>query len=50
MPNDPVGYAQRLYATLHALDDAGCDLVLVERVPAAPGWEGVRDRLERAGR
>ena len=50
MPNDPTGYAQRLYATLHALDDAGCDLVLVERVPASPAWEGVRDRLERAGR
>jgi len=50
MPNDPSGYAQRLYGTLHALDDAGCDLILVERVPASPAWEGVRDRLERAGR
>jgi L-threonylcarbamoyladenylate synthase len=48
MPNDPAGYAQRLYSTLHALDDAGCDLTLVERVPADPAWDGVRDRLERA--
>lgn len=50
MPADPDGYAQRLYAELHRLDDAGCDLILVERVADTPEWAGVRDRLERAAR
>lgn len=50
MPADPAAYAQRLYATLHDLDAAGCALVLVEAVPEAGAWAGVRDRLRRAGR
>ncbi|HVZ78785.1 MAG TPA: L-threonylcarbamoyladenylate synthase [Gemmatimonadaceae bacterium] len=50
MPRDPRGYARRLYAELHALDDAGCALVLVERAPESAEWAGVRDRLERASR
>jgi len=50
MPRDPAGYARELYAALHALDDAGCSLVLVETVPDAPAWAGVRDRLERGSR
>lgn len=48
MPDDPAAYARLLYATLHALDAAGCDLILVEAVPDTPSWEGVRDRLQRA--
>ena len=48
MPADPAAYAQLLYATLHDLDDAGCALVLVEPVPGAGAWDGVRDRLRRA--
>jgi L-threonylcarbamoyladenylate synthase len=48
LPDDPAGYAARLYAALHDLDDAGCALILVERVPDGPGWDGVRDRLRRA--
>lgn len=50
MPPDPAGYAARLYYALHQLDDAGCDVILAERVPADPAWLGVRDRLERASR
>ncbi len=41
-------YARDLYATLHELDDAGCDLILVEPVPEDDAWAGVRDRLRRA--
>ena len=41
-------YASRLYETLHGLDDAGCEVIIVERVPAGDEWAGVRDRLERA--
>ena len=48
MPADPVAYAARLYAALHALDDLGCQVVLVEMPPADVEWAGVRDRLVRA--
>ena len=50
LPDDAATYASRLYATLHAIDEAGCDVVVVERVPASGAWLGVRDRLERAAR
>jgi L-threonylcarbamoyladenylate synthase len=48
MPRDAEGYASRLYAALHALDDAGCDVIYVEEVPEGGAWAGVRDRLRRA--
>ena len=48
MPRDPLAYAARLYDALHALDDAGCAVVFVERVPDGAEWGGVRDRLSRA--
>jgi len=48
MPPDPAGYARRLYAALHELDELGCSAVVVEAVPGGPEWEGVRDRLRRA--
>jgi len=47
LPAEPAGYARRLYAALHELDDAGCELVVVESVPDEPSWAGVRDRLRR---
>ena len=48
---DAAGYAARLYDALHALDDAGCDVIIVERVPAdarngsacATAWSAPRD-------
>jgi L-threonylcarbamoyladenylate synthase len=48
MPREPLAYAARLYDVLHALDDAGCAVVFVERVPETVEWVGVRDRLSRA--
>jgi len=48
LPDDPAGYGAGLYAALHALDDAGCDAVVIEELPAGAGWEAVRDRLGRA--
>jgi L-threonylcarbamoyladenylate synthase len=48
MPDDPRAYAHALYATLHALDDAGCEVVFVEQPPSTAPWAGVLDRLERA--
>ncbi len=48
LPRDAAAYARLLYATLHDLDDAGIDLILVEAVPEEPGWAGISDRLKRA--
>lgn len=50
MPVDPAGYAHRLYAALHELDELGCAVIYVERPPDASEWAGVQDRLERASR
>lgn len=48
MPADARGYAARLYAALHELDDAGCETIWIERVPETAAWAGIRDRLRRA--
>jgi L-threonylcarbamoyladenylate synthase len=50
MPGDPAAYARLLYASLHGLDDLGCDLILVDPPSRGPEWEGIRDRLTRAAR
>ncbi|MBB4634762.1 L-threonylcarbamoyladenylate synthase [Longimicrobium terrae] len=48
MPADPAGYAARLYAALHEMDEAGVDAILVDPVPDGGAWAGIRDRLRRA--
>jgi L-threonylcarbamoyladenylate synthase len=48
MPRDAAGYARALYAALHELEEAACELILIENVPDAPEWAGVADRLRRA--
>jgi L-threonylcarbamoyladenylate synthase len=48
MPREPKTYAQKLYATLRALDASGCDAILIESPPEAPEWAAVNDRLGRA--
>lgn len=48
MPDDPAGYAARLYSALHEFDAHGCDLIVAHDVPDDPRWAGVRDRLRRA--
>ena len=50
MPADAAGYASRLFASLHELDEVACDVIIVERVPDSPEWLGVQDRLMRAAR
>lgn len=47
-PADPDRAAAALYDTLHQLDHAGLDLILVELPPDTPEWAAVRDRLIRA--
>jgi len=48
MPADVEGFAARLYATLHALDQRQLDRIVVDRPPDDEAWRGVRDRLTRA--
>jgi L-threonylcarbamoyladenylate synthase len=48
MPAEAEGYAARLYAVLHALDEAGVERIVVAAPPDAEAWLAVRDRLRRA--
>jgi L-threonylcarbamoyladenylate synthase len=51
LPDDPVAYGRGLFAALHALDDAGARLIVVEAPPAGDeAWLAVEDRLTRASR
>lgn len=48
IPRDPHAFARALYAELHACDDAGAEVIVIEALPATPEWSGLRDRLQRA--
>jgi L-threonylcarbamoyladenylate synthase len=48
MPQDPKAYSARLYAVLHAMDDAGVQRIVVDLPPLKDEWAAVRDRLRRA--
>ncbi|CAN5617546.1 L-threonylcarbamoyladenylate synthase [soil metagenome] len=48
MPDDASATAQQLFAVLREFDARGVRLIWVETPPAAPAWEGVMDRLQRA--
>ena len=48
IPEDPEAYARALYSELHRCDEEGAELILVERPPEGPMWEGIHDRLRRA--
>ena len=47
-PADAAGYAHDLYANLRELDQAGCEVMLVEQAPEQAEWFAIRDRLNRA--
>lgn len=47
LPRDPTQYARLLYGTLHDLDDAGVDAIVVQGVPEDDAWWAVADRLQR---
>ena len=48
LPPDAAAYAQAIFAALHEADAAGLDALVIERVPEAPEWWAVADRLRRA--
>jgi L-threonylcarbamoyladenylate synthase len=47
-PAGPQAWAQALYGLLRDLDRSGADRILIERLPDAPEWVAVNDRLGRA--
>ena len=48
LPPDAAAYGQAIFAALHDADAAGLDALFIERVPEAPEWWAVADRLRRA--
>jgi len=48
LPDDAAGYAAGLYAALHRLEDARCDVIVLAAAPDGAPWAAVRDRLKRA--
>ncbi|MEX2534696.1 MAG: L-threonylcarbamoyladenylate synthase [Trueperaceae bacterium] len=47
LPDEPEGYARRLYAALRELDQIGSPII-IDAPPREPAWEAVNDRLLRA--
>ncbi|MCL5286187.1 MAG: L-threonylcarbamoyladenylate synthase [Nitrospirae bacterium] len=48
MPRSAAEYGRVLYSTLHRLDRAGFDRLLIEAPPVTPEWLAVNDRIQRA--
>jgi L-threonylcarbamoyladenylate synthase len=48
LPADAVGYARVLYASLRALEEQGCDAIILQEVPPDAAWDAISDRLRRA--
>jgi L-threonylcarbamoyladenylate synthase len=49
MPDDPAEAAQQLFELLRGWDQQGVAVIGIECPPGEPAWEGVLDRLVRAG-
>ena len=49
IPHDAEAYARAIYSELHRCDEEKAELILVEKVPDAPAWRAIADRLQRAG-
>ena len=47
-PAEPTAYAAKLYASLHDLDGAGVERIVVAMPPEGDDWLAVADRLNRA--
>lgn len=48
IPHDAEAFARAIYSELHACDEAGAELIIVEAVPAGAEWRAIADRLQRA--
>jgi L-threonylcarbamoyladenylate synthase len=48
IPHDAEAFARAIYAELHACDEQGAELIVVEEPPDTDEWRAIRDRLNRA--
>jgi L-threonylcarbamoyladenylate synthase len=48
IPRDAEAFARAIYAELHACDEAGVQLIVVEGLPVTSEWRAIADRLARA--
>jgi L-threonylcarbamoyladenylate synthase len=48
IPHDAEAFARAFYLQLHACDEAGAELIVVEALPQTDEWQGLSDRLNRA--
>lgn len=48
IPHDAEAFARAIYSELHACDEAGAELIVVEAVPPGAEWRAIADRLQRA--
>lgn len=48
IPHDPEAFARAIYSELHACDEGGALLIVVESLPPGVEWDALRDRLNRA--
>lgn len=48
IPHDAEAFARAIYGELHACDEAGAELIVVEALPAGMEWKAIADRLNRA--
>jgi L-threonylcarbamoyladenylate synthase len=48
IPHDCEAFARAIYAELHHCDEAGAELIIVEKPPGTAEWRAVMDRLKRA--
>jgi L-threonylcarbamoyladenylate synthase len=48
IPHDPEAFARAIYAELHACDEGGAELIVVEALPETEAWLAITDRLRRA--
>jgi L-threonylcarbamoyladenylate synthase len=49
MPAEARAAAHELFSVLRAFDAQGAQEIWIEEVPEHAEWDGVRDRLSRAG-
>lgn len=49
VPRDAEAFARALYGELHRCDANGAALIVVETPPDSPEWQGIADRVRRAG-
>jgi L-threonylcarbamoyladenylate synthase len=48
IPHDPEAFARAIYAELHACDEGGAELIVLEALPPTLAWKAIADRLQRA--